>query len=386
MRVAIDATIAVTGGGVTYLLNLLPALAAVDNENQYQVWLSSRQVQIQPRLPSNFRIRRVSFPTDSILWRVVWEQTLLPVWLSRQRIDVLFAPADITPLAAPCPVLLAVRNPWPHATFTPEGTWRAALRRTIQRQLTRLSCRKAARVIFVSQASSDDLGAKLGVPAEKRVLVYHGIGTAFRTMAAAEEAMVEAQGENRRPYVLCVSALYPHKDIETLIDGFARYVSATGDTSHQLVLVGRSVNQRYTESLRSQVRRAGLADRVEFVGEVPYENVREWYARARAFVLPSRLETFGHPLVEAMASGVPIICTDMPVTREICHEASLYFKPRDAGRLAELLDELLNGPPSVRASLSEQGQARASSFSWERTARETLRLLEQAAEGIKPKS
>ena len=101
MRIVINAAGAVAGGSITYLLNLLPALADLRREHRYIVLLSRYQHRVQLELPDNFCLRKVGFPTPSVLWRLLWEQTVLPLWLARVRADVLYAPTDLASLLAP---------------------------------------------------------------------------------------------------------------------------------------------------------------------------------------------------------------------------------------------------------------------------------------------
>lgn len=376
MRVAIDGVAAVTGGGITYLRSFLPALAQIDEDtNEYLVFLRDRQ-DLGIDLPDRFRVHRVSLPANGYLfWRSVWQQGVLPSALLKYEVDVLYSPNDLTAFLSPCAVLLAVRNSWPHTNLAPEKTLVASCRRVLLRELTKLSCRKASRILFVSRSSSIELGSKLRVPLPKREVVYHGLDPAFTERRKAS-APFPSEISLLRPYVLCVSALYPHKNVETLIEAFGMYVVATADKKTKLVLVGRSVDESYTSDLHRQVCGLNLKGRVEFVGEVPYAEMPEWYCAARLFVLPSLLETFGHPLVEAMASGVPVLASDLPACREVCQEAAVFFGARDSSDLADRISRMLTHK-GLRGRLIRNGILRAEDFSWEATAWKTLKLFKE---------
>ena len=373
MRIAINGTAAVTGGGITYLLNFLPALARLANDHEYYILLSGRQDALKFDLPARFHMHRIFFPGNSAFARLVWEQTVLPAWLRQQKVDVLYAPAGIAPLCAQCPIVLAVRNPVPHADFYPSSRPYLVMYRRVLSLLTRLSSRKSSRVLFVSQTSAQQIGDRLAIPHRKRAVVYHGLSEIFRETSSAASSTLHQYGLEDQHYVLFVSALYPHKNLETLIEAFAHW----NEPSYHLVIAGRLWDKHYYSNILTIVSRWQLAERIRFLGEVPYPDLPALYRAAAVFVFPSILETFGHPLVEAMASGVPILCSDTPVTREICGDAALYFAPRNASALVEALDKVVGDSGTLRAEMIARGRHQSSRFSWEHTAQQTLTLLEQ---------
>jgi len=377
MRFAIDGTAAVTGGGITYLLNLLPALAEVDAENEYWVFLSSRQTQVVLSLPSRFQVQKVGFPKPAVLWRVLWQQVVLPVWLRRNRIDVLLAPTDIAPLLAPCPTVLAIRNPNPY-WGPPASTLPGRVREFFLRFLTSLSARHASCVFFVSDFSRQLIARWLGLDLKKTAVIYHGLGEGF-TEHNERYSWPENLGV-RFPYILCVSAIRIHKDQASLIKAYGSLVRRIG-IRHSLVLVGAVVDRPYYEKLQRMIEDEGLQERVQFLGEVPYVQLPNLYRHADLFVLPSLAETFGHPLVEAMASGIPVVTTDLPVAREICQDAAWYFQPRNAPELAEKMQALLEDD-AARLTLRRAGLARAKYFSWRQAALATLALLMTSTRGF----
>jgi glycosyltransferase involved in cell wall biosynthesis len=375
LRIAVNGTSAVTGGGVTYLLNLLPALAALGTAHEYVVLLGAHQRKLARELPANFRYRWITFGRPVSARRKLWEQTALPLLLRSEKIDVLLAPADVAPLLAPCPVVLAVRNPNPY--WGPRGSnWKAKLRDRMLRLVTRLSAARASRVFFVSEHSRQRITPFLRSPVERTSVVYHGIGEEFRLERGATDAPGAAIAEGR--YVLSVSAVRIHKNFETLIRAFSQLVREPGCSDMRLVIIGAVIDPPYFEQLTSLVRELTLEASVTFRGEMPYADLPAVYRGARLFVLPSLAETFGHPLVEAMASGVPVVATDLEIMREMCEDAAGYFHPGDPGSLFAEMRELLSNE-TLRQDRIRSGLARARKFSWDRTARQTVDLLEIAA-------
>jgi glycosyltransferase involved in cell wall biosynthesis len=127
-----------------------------------------------------------------------------------------------------------------------------------------------------------------------------------------------------------------------------------------------------------QARRATgeLAERIHILGEVPYADVRAYYANADLFVFPSYLETFGHPLLEAMASGLPVVAADIPVFREIGGDAAFYADPHKTDAIASAMEEALY-VPRAREALRRRGLERVQHFTWERTAGRLSALLDE---------
>jgi glycosyltransferase involved in cell wall biosynthesis len=361
---------------MTYWLNLLPSLAEVGGPHSYLVLVGAGQDRIPIDLPGNFQVERVQFGSPVRIWRLAWEQTRLPLLLRKRGIDVLLAPADIAPFFCPCPIVMAIRNPNPH--WGPRAsTLKGRLRDATLRQLTRVSAARAHSVFFVSEDSRQRISPSLGLSRAKSSVVYHGIGRQFLTRGVSEQA--SPSRDFGGPYVLSVSVVRIHKDFETLIRAFAAFAGRDiGRRDYKLIIAGTVIDQPYYERLRGLVSELGLDDSVRFLGEVRYADLPPLYRDADLFVLPSLAETFGHPLVEAMASGLPVIATDLDVMREICADAAEYFRPADWTDLLAKMETIVSDD-ALRRTRIAAGIERAAEFSWDRCALETLKLLESAA-------
>lgn len=380
MRFAIDATAITVGGGVTYMRNLLLALAQVDRENEYWIYLSSHQTRLKLDLPLNFHVNRVQFPEPRVIWRVLWQQIVLPSVLRQLKIEVLLAPFEIAPLLSPCQIILGIQNPNPYFGLPETGLDR--IRLIALRVLTRFSASKASKVFFVSDYSRRLIAPMIGLKEEKTAVIYHGVDEQFfsTNLRLFPEAIETLTAE---PYILSVSNVRVHKDYATLIKAFRYLLESTGQNL-KLIIAGPIIDLRYFKGLEDLVQRLGLMGYVDFIGEVPYEKMPGLYQRALIFVLPSLAETFGLPLIEAMASGIPVIASDLPVTREVCGQAAYYFRPGDALDLAQKLDILLSNQ-ETRQALIQAGLLQARRFSWHHTASMLLELLTEVAssKGVK---
>lgn len=372
MHVTINTLSHVTGGGITYFENVLPRLT--NDGNEYTILLPTGRNKINRPDAENLRFVETSFPTHNVFLRIFYEQFVFPVLLWYWDIDVLLSPADLTPLLAPCPSVLAVRNPNPY--FEAPGIDRTLYRRIkfrIQRYLTWLSVRKADRVFFVSEFSKQVSNAFLGIDERKVSVIYHGIDRSLFETPTEPAGGLRSTVEDSTPYLLCVSTINEHKNYETLLRGYARLPS-THREEYDLLVAGRNSAPEYFQKLQDIVAREDITENVTFLGEVEYEDIPYLYANATLYVLPSKLETFGHTLVEAMASETPIVAADATCIPEIAEGAAELFDPDDPDDLARAIERVLTDD-ELRDTLVARGQQHVADFSWDRTVEQTKALL-----------
>jgi glycosyltransferase involved in cell wall biosynthesis len=369
VKIAVNLAAVRSVGTEGYALGFVPALAEEAAGDRVLVLSPPRLAEtLRRRLPPHAELRVVG--GRSVAARLAWEQTLLPLLLRRWGAQVLLAPMELAPLLSPCPVVLAVHNPSPHLA--------GGLAHWLRRVLTGLSARAAKRVIFVSRSAAAFLGPRLRVPADKQAVIPHGTDPARWSSPDDGRPGLDGHGLAGLPYVLYVSQLYRYKDPETLIDAFGIWQADSAQPRHRLALTGEAVERGFREELAARVRQRGLGDQVRFLGLVPEEALPALYRNATVFALPTRVETFGRPFIEAMAAGTPVVCADIDVAREVCADAALYFPPGDAHALAERLRGLATDA-ALRAEMAARGRERAGTFTWQREARETLALLRAAA-------
>jgi glycosyltransferase involved in cell wall biosynthesis len=164
--------------------------------------------------------------------------------------------------------------------------------------------------------------------------------------------------------VFLPAAVEKHKNIEVLIDGMARIA----DRELELWIAGRSTHDPgHREVLQRRAESAGVGRRVRFLGAVPYADLLSYYRHAEAFAFPSTIETFGLPLLEALAAGTPTLASDIPVFREIAGDAALYFAPDDPSAVARSIDALQSDQEATRRRV-EIGRTRSAGFTWRASA------------------
>jgi glycosyltransferase involved in cell wall biosynthesis len=262
------------------------------------------------------------------------------------------------PLACPCPAVVTVHD----LSFERDPTVMSLRDRTIFRAVVPRSARRAARVLAVSEKTKRDLIELYGLPEEKIAVTPNGVDPVFSPNGPSPD------GE---PYALFVGALQPRKDPQAAIDALA----LLGDGDLRLILVGPDKGGR-TEAERA-TERNGLRGRVEFRGHVPQYELAALYRGAACLVFPSRYEGFGLPLLEAMASGTPVVATTAGALPEVAGDAAILVEERNPVALAGGIERAL----ADRERLVAAGLERAKRFTWAETARRTLEVYQELLDG-----
>jgi glycosyltransferase involved in cell wall biosynthesis len=345
------------GGTEIYLRALLAALANVDRQNQYFVFTNSETGDDLVPEQANFFGQPLAVRATSRPMRIAWEQTVLPRAAGRLKLDVLFNPGFTAPIVTPIPSVTVFhdlqhkRHPeyfrWFELPFWQFFLW--------------ASVHRSPRIIAVSEATRVDLLRYYHVPAERVSVVHHGV----------DAALLDLRRENIERFVLCVSTLHPHKNIERLVRAYARE-----PRDYRLVLAG--MKGFHAEASERLIQELGLRERVTITGWIPRAGLVGLYDRALACVYPSTFEGFGMPALEAMAAGAPLLCSDIPPLREVASDCALYFDPLSEDALARGLAQIVSDE-TLRRELSRRGRERARTYTWERTAQQTLDVLLSAA-------
>jgi glycosyltransferase involved in cell wall biosynthesis len=373
MRIAIDGTAPASGGGVTYLRDLVPALCAASPGDDFTLFVSARAPDPGVGGQTNCARLPVPFPRRGrVVWRFLWQQVILPWHLFRMKADVVLCPYDIAPLLAPCRIVLGVQNARPYGG-PPAASWWERARHRALRALTRASAGRASAVFFVSEWSRRTISRAVGLPLERSCVISLGVSERFRPGTGAESGAGAAASPLAPSDVLVVGSLASHKDHMTVLDAWARILARRGG-SLRMTIIGTVLEPAYGARVRSAAAPLGRTGAVAVLPETSREELVRLYQTARVLVMPSFVESFGLPPLEAMACGAAVIASDIPAAREICGEGAWYYRLGDPADLAAKLERLL-ADPRARAALAEAGSARARRFSWRRTAELTRGLL-----------
>ena len=373
MRIAIDLSTVREdmSGPVVYCSGFLTALAKIDPNNEYLVFLAPEIEQlIRKDLPNNFKIH-ITKLSNTVWLRVLWGQCLLPIYLKKWSADVLFAAFDISPLAGLCPVVLGVRNPLPIRIKKSIN-----LKGRLHRIISYYSCKKAHSVFYPTLYASTVLGNALKVPLSKRKVVPHGTDHKLWGKLQDTDIILKGYGIKSSRYFLFISNFYPYKNPDILIKAYALWHQKHPHLKYKLVVVGEApkIYKRFKKQLIDLVNDLKLIDLVIFTGYVPRFHLPILYHNSASFILPTTVETFGQPFVEAMSSGAPVICADTEFSRELCGNAAMYCIPNNIQSLSKAITVIVNNP-SIADKMRQTGKKRSQMYSWEREASETLNLL-----------
>ena len=347
------------GGAGRYASELVPARLEAGSDLSLTVFVNSDAPASLSGADWAGEVEWVRLPTRfSHRTHLAGQVTALPAIAARRGLDVVHSLANggppVTPRVKRVVTLLDLI--WLHQ----QEAWGSKAAVRTMAALTRVSARTAHRVITISQAAREDLVRSFGLAPSKVDVTPLGV-------RVPEES---TRRDTETPTVLCVAQKRPYKNLGALIRAVAEL-----DERPTLVLPGAPTE--HERELRALAERLGAADRVEFPAWVSEEELESLYAEAACFVLPSFIEGFGLPVLEAMARGVPVACSDRPALPEVAGDAALLFDPSDQAAVTDAVRRLLRDP-GLREELSAKGFERARQFSWARTAEETLASYRRA--------
>jgi glycosyltransferase involved in cell wall biosynthesis len=303
--------------------------------------------------------------------RTLSEHLYTPLRLPLSRIDVFNT--LMAPVVSP-PGALVLHFKTMHAYTAPGSVKLPA--RTYRRFQYPRSARAADAIIINSESLRSEVERYLEVDPRKLKLIYEAVDhELFQPGDAAEARTHLTKYGITKPFVLFISSLWPYKNCDGLLRAWASARAALGDK--QLVIIGAGRDEKYTASLPALAAELGIAEDVLFVGGIPLADTVPFYRSADVFVYPSFNETFGLPILEAMACGCPVVTSDVTAMPETAGGAAMLSDPTDPASIAKAMIEAA-GP--ARDQLIEQGLRRAGEFTWGATAAKTLDVYREVAE------
>src|SRR6266850_435495 len=360
-KVTIDARW-LAGGIGTYTKELLAGVCQSPDGFEIQAIARQRDAKLVAQWCPLVKI--VNMPTYTL-----GEQLAVP-WAAK-GCDLLHIPHYNAPLLHRGPLLVSILD-LIHIT---DPVYSRSLRSWVYaRPMLNLVARKAEHIVTLSEYSKAQIIEHLGVAPAKVTAIYCGVNGQFRCgdRKEAYATVSEALGI-QEPYLLFVGSLKPHKNISTLLQAFM-LLRQRHNIRQRLLIVGDDA--RWKSLLVEECSRLGIQDATTFVPYVSQELLPKVYAGADLLVIPSTIEGFGLPVLEAMASGTPVVCSRAASLPEVAGDAVLYFDPASAEELAEKIEKILNST-ELQESLRRRGLERVRLFTWEESTRKHLELYQR---------
>ena len=359
-----------------YATELLPALLEAQPANQIVAFVSRDAPKTLLAAPwaSNVRWHTLPVGLEGAPVHLAAQFAGLPVVARRGGLDVIHSPANVGPAIAPGVATVVTVHDllWLHQA----QHWESRRAQRSLRALQRHSARRASRVIAISQAVRRDVVANLGVEGKRVDVVHQGVSDRAWADPVSEADLRRRLELGSSRVVLCVAQKRPYKNLASLI----RAVSELRD--HDVCVVLPGAPTAHEAELRELADRLGVRERVRFPAWVSDAELEGLYALAHCFVLPSLMEGFGLPVLEAMQRDVPVACSERWALPEVAGDAALFFDPADQGAVTGAVRRLLDDGDLGR-ELARRGRLRCRQFTWRRTAELTLAAYRRAREGIR---
>jgi len=376
VHIAIDAHSvgAQLAGNETYAVNLIEALAGIDQSNRYTLYVTKQSAvdRFTNRWP-NFQVKRTLPHTP-----LVRIPLTLSIELRKNRVDVLHVQYTAPP-RTPCALVATIHDlSFEHLPKTFKRRSRAQLRLTVRR-----TAQKAAQILTLSAFSRDDIIETYAVDPERVFVTPPAAPANFAPVTNETELRrVRTSYGIERDYILALGSIQPRKNLVRLINAYSSLSRARGKTQlPQLVLAGKR-GWLEAATIRAAEQSEARGD-ILFTGYVPDSDLPALYSGAMCFAYPSYFEGFGLPVLEAMQCGTPVIAGNRTSLPEAAGDAGVLCDPFDESAIAGALTQVIENP-DYRAQLRVKGLEQAAAFSWQTTAKMTLEAYERAARAAAP--
>lgn len=304
----------------------------------------------------------------------LWDQCVLPGLLKHFKIDQFLNSYLKYPLLSSCPMVLVIND---LAAF--QNTFATGAKRFFQnlyfRSLVKGAVQRARRILTISEYSKKEISSRLRVPLERIDVVPLAVEDSYHPLDQEDHEVLKKYGI-RSPYLLYMGDTRPHKNVSFLLESYATLPSSLRER-YPLILAGSWGSG--VETLKHRCIQQGIDQQVHFCGFVEEEDLPKIYAQATLFLYPSLYEGFGLPPLEAMACGVPVICSNRTSLPEVVGDGGLLLDPIDPERWSEVIQHLLKDD-NARKELAEKGRERARLFTPEKSAERFLHFLEETGQ------
>lgn len=357
MKIGIDGRLWYESGVGRYIRNLVLEIEKQNKKDEFLIFLNSKAFEKIEFTNKNFKKIKADIP-----WHTLREQVNFKGVLEHENLDLMHFPYFSYPILYSKPFLVTIHDliidhyPTGNSSSLPFPFYK--LKRLAYKKITRNSVKKAKKIIVPSNATKDELVKLYKANPEKIKTIYEG----FDPLISSKNSGSELVSKN---YILYVGNAFPHKNLKTLIKAFKKL---RDEMKIDLVLIGRK--DYFYENLEENSYPG-----IFFLHNIEDSQLFEYYTNAKCLVMPSVMEGFGLPLLEAMSLSCPVISSKTAALKEIGGTACLYFDPENEGDLIEKIQRIINDK-ELRREMVNEGLMQSKKFSWENCAKETLKLYE----------
>lgn len=356
-------------GPSRYTRNLVEQVIAASSQIDFTVFVND-QVPELPFTPTRpIRLRRTRIPTSRTGIRILWEHFVAPWHIAFSRLDLVHSMLNVVPLASPTKHVVTIHD----LSFMQLAAAHPPLRRWYLTAATWLSARRSSAVLADSMATRNDVIKLLGVDPSKVHVVYPGTEPDFHPRSPNEIRTFRHNVGQHRPFVLFVGTLEPRKNIDILVQAFGSIIRNRAFDGDLVLAGGRGWGM---EAIDAAIAQSPVRDRIRAIGYVNQKDLPYWYNSADLVVYPSSFEGFGIPVLEAMASGTPVITSNRSSLPEVIGNAGITTDPRDAVQLAVAMFNVLTSAQR-RDAMRRRGLEQSGRFHWSVAAQKCLDIYQR---------
>jgi glycosyltransferase involved in cell wall biosynthesis len=372
MRIAIKAVQIAEGGGLTHLNKMIEWFGRIAPEIEFLLLCKPGQENLFVPMPSNFRYLEYRIPGINLPAQIWWERNILPDLLSEMKCDLLFEPGNRGTLSSPCPKVSLIHNLAPFVDeYLENETAYQKLRQSFLRRATIQSMQKSNGIIFLSKYCQDFFGNYVDLSKVKSRIIYHGKSDYNHKQ---DDTFIKKYNIEKE-YILCVSHIWRYKKIKEMVLSYHQALRRL-PTLPPLLIAGANYSSDYMKEIEILINASGYENKIIFTGSVGQAELAGLYSNCRAFLFPSVIETCSIILIEAMAAGCAIICSNKCVMPEVTGGAALYLNPDNINDFASKIISVVtdNG---LNSFLKVRSREQAQNYSWEKCATETLNFFDE---------
>jgi glycosyltransferase involved in cell wall biosynthesis len=378
MRIGINALYLLpgkVGGSETYIRSLVINLLEMDRDNIYVIFINKESIGIFPESDPRIKIILCPIKATNRPLRILWEQFILPFQVRRHNVDVLLSAGMTAPFFCPVPSALVIYD-LQHVNqpqnFPP-------LYRFFLKTIIYLSAKTADRIITISEHVKLDIIRHYKIRRHNIMVGYLAVDQdKFFPIGSEDIEAIRTKYELPEHYILYAAALLPHKNHDRLLQAFKEI----HENMPGMMLVLTGAWESGYDRIMGMIKETGLRNNVIMLGWLPFDDIPALYRGAQLFVYPTLHEGFGLPILEAMASAVPVVCSEIEPLIEVAGDAALFVDPYDHKDIARGISLVLNSRED-RSKLIQKGLHRVRNFTWGKTAKDTLEFLTEMQQKVK---